>query len=42
MKIIMRYYADEDFRQSWAEDFPEFEMPPHEEPPYNRDKQLPW
>lgn len=41
MQIIMRYYADEDWRKDWAEDFPEFEMPTHEEPPYDRDRLLP-
>ncbi len=42
MKIIMRYYADEAWRQSWSEQFPEFEMPPHEELPFDRDRLLPW
>lgn len=41
MKIIFRYYADEDWRAQWAEDYPEFEMPPREKPPFDRDKSLP-
>ncbi len=42
MVIYHRYYADEASRADWAEQFPEDEMPPREEPPYNRDKSLPW
>ena len=41
MKIIMRYYADQEWRAQWAADWPEFEMPPHEEPPFDRDRSLP-
>lgn len=41
MKIIFRYYADEEWRNRWAEDYPEFEMPPREAPPHDRDKSLP-
>ena len=38
---FLRYYADEDWRQYWLEDFPAFEMPPHEDPPFDRDRHLP-
>ncbi len=41
MVIYHRFYADEESRQSWAEQFPEAEMPPRETPPYNRDGLLP-
>src|SRR6266853_5058582 len=41
MQIYMRYFADEEYRQSWAKDFPDFEMPPHKVPPFDRDKDLP-
>lgn len=37
----LRYYADEESRQRWAKDFPEDEMPPHEAPPFDRDRHLP-
>lgn len=41
MQVYMRYFADEEYRQSWAKDFPDFEMPPREDPPFDRDKDLP-
>jgi len=41
MHTYMRYFADDEYRQSWAKDFPDFEMPPHEIPPFDRDKDLP-
>lgn len=39
--LYLKYYADEDWRQSWRADFPADEMPEHEEPPYERDRHLP-
>lgn len=39
--IYLKYYADEDSRAHWAEDFSDMVIPPHEEPPYNRDCHLP-
>ncbi len=39
--IYLKHYADEDTRRDWAGDFPECEIPPHEEPPYDRDRYLP-
>jgi len=41
MQEYMRYFADEEYRQQWAKDFPDFEMPPREQPPFDRDKDLP-
>lgn len=41
MQLYMKYFADEEDRQQWAKNFPDFEMPPHENPPYDRDKYLP-
>jgi AcrR family transcriptional regulator len=38
---FLRYYADESERQEWHHDFPHDPMPPHEEPPYDRDQWLP-
>lgn len=39
--IWMRYYADEDTRRQWLTDFPDYDMPAHEDPPYQRDRHLP-
>lgn len=37
----MKYYADEETRRQWKNDFPDYEMPEHEDPPYDRDRLLP-
>lgn len=37
----LRYYDDEETRRRWAKDFPSDVIPPHEDPPYDRDKTLP-
>ena len=37
----LKYYADEDYRRVWEKDFPGAAMPAHEDPPYDRDGQLP-
>ena len=39
--LYLRYYAGEEERQSWLEDWPADVMPDHEEPPYDRDRSLP-
>jgi len=39
--LYLRYYADEETRQRWAEDWPEDSMPASETPPYDRDRHLP-
>ncbi|HZS44399.1 MAG TPA: hypothetical protein VFC63_04810 [Blastocatellia bacterium] len=39
--LWMKYYADEETRKQWKADWPDYEMPPHEDPPYNRDEFLP-
>ena len=41
MQLYMRYFADDEYRQSWAKTFPDFEMPAREVPPFDRDKDLP-
>lgn len=37
----LKYYAPEDYRQEWARDFPEDQIPPHEDLPFDRDRNLP-
>jgi hypothetical protein len=37
----MKHYADEDTRRDWLKDFPDYDMPAHENPPYDRDRDLP-
>jgi len=39
--LQMRYYANEEERALWAAGFPDFPMPPHEKPPFDRDPHLP-
>lgn len=41
MVLYLKYYADDDFRRQWHKDFPKHPMPPHEDPPYDRDRLLP-
>jgi hypothetical protein len=41
IQLQMKYYADEEWRRRWQEDFPDFVMPEHEDPPYDRDRSLP-
>ncbi|HEX5218364.1 MAG TPA: hypothetical protein VFZ59_02255 [Verrucomicrobiae bacterium] len=39
--LSMRYYTSDEDRAQWLKDFPDFEMPPKEKPPYDRDRHLP-
>jgi hypothetical protein len=39
--LYLKYYADEEHRKQWAHDWPDDPMPPHEDPPFNRDSSLP-
>ena len=41
IQLDMKYYADEEWRRQWQKDFPDFVMPEHEDPPYDRDRLLP-
>jgi hypothetical protein len=41
LDVYLRYFANEGFRQNWKKDFPEDTIPPHETPPYDRDRHLP-
>jgi hypothetical protein len=40
-ELWLRYYADEMTRARWATDFPDDVIPPHDEPPHQRDELLP-
>jgi hypothetical protein len=37
----LKYYADEDEREDWAEEYPEDNIPDHQDPPFDRDRHLP-
>lgn len=39
--LYLKYYADEKAREWWRKDFPDVVIPPHEEPPFNRDWLVP-
>ena len=41
IQIYLKYYADEAIRRDWAREFPDIVIPPHEDPPYDRDRYLP-
>jgi hypothetical protein len=40
-QLYLKYYADENWRRQWHKDFPSDRIPPHEDPPYDRDRLLP-
>ncbi len=40
-QIYLRYYADEEHRKRWSQDWPDDPIPEHEEPPFDRDRFLP-
>lgn len=41
LRLHLKYYADEEQRRSWLKDWPDYDMPAHEDPPYDRDRLLP-
>ena len=40
-QLYLKYYADEEHRKQWAQDWPDDPMPDHEAAPFDRDKHLP-
>jgi hypothetical protein len=40
-QTYLKYYADEEHRKQWAFDWPDDEIPEHEDPPFDRDQYLP-
>lgn len=39
--VYYKYYADEEERKSWKNEEPDYEMPEHEDPAFDRDRFLP-
>jgi hypothetical protein len=39
--LYLKYYADEPTRQHWRVEFPAYDVPDHEDPPYDRDRDRP-
>jgi hypothetical protein len=39
--IHLRYFADDEWRQDWIKEWPDYDLPPAEDPPFNRDWRLP-
>ncbi len=39
--VYLEYYADDEMRRVWAEDWPDLEVPQHSDPPHDRDRHLP-
>lgn len=40
-QLYLKYYASEEDRRQWREDWPEDHIPASEKPPYDRDRRLP-
>jgi hypothetical protein len=40
-ELYMKYYADEEYRRTWLEEFPDAKLPERVDPPYDRDQYLP-
>ena len=40
-ELYLKFYADEEYRERWHKDWPNDVIPPHEDPPYDRDSKLP-
>jgi len=40
-QVYLKYYADQDHRRQWVHDWPDDNLPDHEDPPFDRDGFLP-
>ncbi len=40
-QIYLKCYAEQEERERWSEEWPEIPVPPHEDPPHDRDRHLP-
>jgi hypothetical protein len=40
-QLYLKYYADDEWRRQWHEEWPNDPIPAHEDPPYDRDRLLP-
>jgi hypothetical protein len=40
-ELYLKHFADEDYRDHWRKDFPDDVIPPHVDPPHDRDRHLP-
>ena len=40
-QLYLKYYADGDHRRQWVHDWPDDNLPDHEDPPFDRDRFLP-
>lgn len=40
-QIYLMYYADDEHRKQWADDWPDDVIPDHKDPPFDRDRFLP-
>ena len=40
-QTYLKYYADNEHREQWAKDWPDDRVPPHLNPPFDRDRYLP-
>jgi hypothetical protein len=40
-QLYLKYYADQDHRRQWVHEWPDDNLPDHEDPPFDRDRFLP-